>query len=67
MKYILFIAAITAISSCSTHTTTTSHSSSVRAPASADENIATKLWGKKINHNESEFLENIENTPAQRY
>ena len=67
MKYIIFIAIVAAISSCSTHTTTASHSSAVRGPASADEKIANKLWGKKITHNESEFLENIENTPAQSY
>jgi len=67
MKYILLFAAVATISSCSTHSPTPSDTQAVRGPASTGKKYEEKLWGKKITHNEADFLEGVENTPAQKY
>ncbi len=63
---LLSIAGLTSCSTNSNHQDTSAVAGS-RGPASVGSQQTEKLWGKPVSQNEVDFLEELENSPAQNY
>ncbi len=67
MKHIIFLAVLVGFVSCSSNSQNQVTSKGARGPASVGTTAQEDLWGKPISQNEVDFLEDLENSPAQHY
>lgn len=65
--YFATIVGLMSLGACSSPSQSTSKVEAVRGPASVGSSQQSKLWGKPISLNELDFLEELENSPSQKY